>query len=103
MAQVVVTFASAVTRAQDGAAPVISAYERATEEMASSGTSGASTITSGQSDCAMVYNAGTAPVWVKFGAAPTAVVGSGHLVPPGIEKSFGGLSAGHKIAVIDDA
>lgn len=103
MVQVIVTFAAAVTRAQDGAAQVVNARERATEEMASSGTSGATTITAGQGDVAMVYNAGATPVWVKFGAAPVAAVGSGHVVGAGFEKSFGALAAGDKMAVIDDA
>jgi len=38
-----------------------------------------------------------------FGPNPTASVGQGHFIPSGKIRDFGGLLAGDKVAVINDA
>lgn len=103
MAQVVVTFGAAVTKSRDGGAQVMDAFPRGSEEVTSSGTSAATTLTAGDGDVAEVSNLGTGVIWVKFGAAPVAAVEDAHVIGPGLTKWYGGLSEGDKAAVIDDS
>lgn len=104
MAQIVITFGAAATKGQDGTAPVMGAYPRATNELASSGTSAATTSAAGKDDVAMIKNNSASAIWASVpAAAPVAVVGQGHFILPGEAYPIGGLKEGHKIAVIDDA
>lgn len=103
MGQVVVTFGAAVTKGEHGAAPVMSAYIRGSEELASSGTSVATTMTAGKDDIAAIRNNDAGAIWVAVGDTPVAAVESDHFVLPGEALFIGGLKEGHKIAVIDDS
>lgn len=99
MAQVVVEF---------GAMPINStqafaATGHVVEELTSGVASSATTITARVGDVALISNSGAEDVWVSFGAAPTAVVGSGHFIMAGTVREFGGLVDGDKCAAINDS
>ena len=103
MVQVVITYGAAVTKGQFGAAPVMSAYNRATEELSTSGTSATTTATAGKDDVTSIKNNGSTAVWAVAGSTPVATVGAGHFILPGEAFQIGGMIEGHKVAVIDDA
>ena len=101
MAQVVVVFAKASAPGAWGHLPIIEPGGQS-EELTSSGTSGATTITANAGDVARV-TAANGNVWVKFGSAPTAVVADIHFVLSGQTLEFGPLGKDDKCAVIDDS
>lgn len=102
MATITVIFGSAVTKGEQGSAPVMNAYPRASEDVTSSGTTAQSTITALRNDVCEISNpAGGADIRVAFGADPTAAAGTGHIVPTGQTRWYGGMIDGHKVAVID--
>lgn len=103
MAQVTVRFGKGgAPSAAGGVSQAFDAFPAA-EELASSGTSAATTITAKNGDIARVTNHGDATIWVTFGAAPTAAVGTTHPILAGSTEDLGPLGAGMKMAVIDDA
>ena len=73
------------------------------EDITTSGTS--QTLTgSAPVDCICVVEAwGSGSAWVTFGATPTAAVGTTHLITAPDTRTFGGIKAGWKAAVIDDS
>ena len=74
------------------------------EDITSSGTSQATSITAPNDDCMVcVESIGSGDVWVKIGASPTAAVGSDHAIAAGQVRYFAGVSAGDAVAVIDDS
>lgn len=87
-------------RTMQGIAPVEAAYPDASQNITSGGTTTASTITAGNNMTAIVTVSG-GDVWVTFGASPTATVGGGKLIVDGTTRSFGNITPGHKMAVID--
>ena len=100
MAQVIIEMGKAMTPGRHGAAPTYDPNPQA-EELASSGTSAASTITAMAADVCTVYAAGD--VWVAFGASPVAAVEQSCFVASGHRRDFGPMGAGFKAAVIDDS
>lgn len=103
MGQVIVTFGAAVTKGEYGAAPVMSAYPRSTEEVTTSGTHAVTSNAAGKDDVAMIKNNDTTAKWIAVGTAPVAAVGSAHFILPAEAYTIGGLQEGHKISVIDDS
>lgn len=102
MAQVIVEFGPAMAPqvGKSAAAPVFSPFAQ-TEEVTSSGTSAATTMTAVEYDVASIYSSGN--VWVTFGASPTAAVGTTSFIAAGTRRDFGPLGVGMKCAVIDDS
>lgn len=96
MSDIHVTF----VKAMDGIAPVVAAHPRAKQLVTSSGTSQATTITAQANEVCEITASG-GPVWVAFGAAPTAAAGSDHLILDGQSRQFGMLIPGEKVAIID--
>lgn len=99
MSQVVIEMG----RATFNGVQVIAAKNTAVEELTSGVASAATTIAASAGDVVTVINNGADTIWVEIGSNPTAVVGSGHLVPPDTIRDFGGLGAGDKVAVINDS
>ncbi len=101
MAQVIIVFGKAGAPSQNGGMPVFEPGGQS-EEVTSSGTSGATTMTANAFDVARV-TASTGNVWVEFGASPTAAVGTTHFILAGQTLEFGPLGLDFKCAVIDDS
>ena len=103
MAQVFVRFGRGGAPSQaGGVSQVFDAYPQV-EELSSSGTSAATTITAKKGDVARVTNNGTGTIWVTFGASPTAAVETTHPIGPGLTEDLGPIGEGQKCAVIDDS
>ena len=104
MAQITVRFGRGGAPSQaGGVSQVFDAYAQV-EELSSSGTSAATTITATKHDVARVTNHDASQlVWVTFGASPTAAVGTTHPIAPGATEDLGAIGEGHKMAVIDDS
>lgn len=105
MAVVHVTIAGVRNNSRGGESmPVADSVPYAAEDLTSSGTSAASTISAPSVNSESMFWVVTAlgDVWVKFGATPTAAAGEDWLVPAGTSREFTAV-AGHKIAVIDVA
>ena len=83
--------------------PAYSPYGAKATELTSSGSAAATTLTADEGDYARVVNNGTGTIWVTFGTAPVAAVGTTHPVGPGMTVDFGPLTGGHKASVIDDS
>jgi len=96
MATVRVTFRSAVSVGGSS----VASKPRVSEEMTSSGTSAASTITALAGEVARIVVSG-GPVSVVVGTSPTATAAGGDLVLDGMMIEIGALADGDKIAVID--
>ncbi len=90
-------------RAEFKGVGVIASTHAKTEELNSSTSSSATTIEAAKGDFATVINNDAEDIWVTFGASPVAAVGTGHFVPSGKIRDFGGLQAGEKAAVINDS
>lgn len=101
MAQIIVEIGRAPAGSRFGAAPVMEAAGARSEEITSSGTSQATSITANVGDTATVVNNGTEDVW--FAVSETAAVGTTFFVPADKEKSVGGLGEGDTISVINDS
>lgn len=104
MAQITISFGKGGAPSNaGGVSQVFDAYAQ-TEEVTSSGTSAATTITANKHDVARVTNHDASQmVWVTFGASPTAAVGTTHAIAPGSTQDLGPIGEGHKAAVIDDS
>ena len=104
MAQVTVRFGKGGSASgAGGVAQTFDAYPQA-EEITSSGTSAASTITAKANDVARVTNHDASQlVWVTFAETPTAAVGTTHPIAPGATEDLGPIGEGQKMAVIDDS
>lgn len=86
-----------------GAAILEDATPGALEDITTSGTSQATTAVA-PVDCICTVEAwGTGSAWIKFGTAPTAAVGSDHLITAPATRHFSGIKANWKAAVIDDS
>jgi hypothetical protein len=99
MAQVFVTFG----RVDNVRGLPVYAPQGADIELTSSGTAGATTPTTAEGDYCRVKNNGTGTVWVAFGPAPTAAVGTSFALGAGDARDFGPFVAGIKASVIDDS
>lgn len=104
MSQVIIEFSAAPVRSGFGDAPLVDVQRTESEEKASSGTSQATTMTAPQAgwSCS-VRNNGTDDIWVAFGKAPTAAVGTTHFVEANTRRDFGNLGVDFKAAVINDS
>ena len=104
MSQVIIEFGCAMAPQQGRTsdAPVSDPFPQS-EEITSSGTSQATTVTADASDVATVINNGTDDIWVQFASSPTASVGNGVFVPAETTRDFGPLGVGMKAAVINDS
>jgi hypothetical protein len=99
MAQVFVTFGRVdQTRGLPAYAP-----QGADIEITSSGTAGATTLTTAAGDYCRIRNNGTGTIWVAFGTAPTAAVNTSFAIGPAEARDFGPFVAGIKASVIDDS
>lgn len=103
MAQVFVRFGKGGAPGGYGGIAQVFSKSAESEELSSSGTSAATTITASSGDVARVTNNGTGTIWVTFGNSPTAAVETTHPIGPGLTEDFGPLSEGDKAAVIDDS
>ena len=102
MATVHVTISRVDDRGDTGGAlPLVTSVPEAAQTITSSGTSAASTIAAAKADGLVWSVTATSNVFVAFGASPTAVSGSGHLVLAGQTRDFSVTAAGEKIAVKD--
>ncbi len=79
----------------------MSAHGARSEEITSSGSSQATSITANAGDAAVVTNNGIEDVW--FTVSGTAAVGTTFFVPADREKLVGGLGEGDTISVINDS
>lgn len=104
MAQVTLRFGKGgAPSAAGGVAQVFDANPQV-EELTSSGTSSASSITAYANDVARVTNHDASTlIWVTFAATPTAVVETTHPIAPATTEDLGPIGAGQKMAVIDDS
>ena len=104
MSQVIVEFGRA-NAAQPGRSSDASVYDPfpQSEEITSSGTSQATTMTADAHDVAIVINNGTDAIWVDFAASPTAAVGTTVFIAPNTQRDFGPIGKGMKAAVINDS
>lgn len=100
--QVLITFGKYTAPGRYGAAQVHETGGQA-EEIISSGTSQATTMTANQGDVCTIVNTASGLLWVAFGESPTAAVGTLHPVPGNSTRTFGPVGAGHKVAIIDDS
>lgn len=90
-------------RAEFRGVGVIAGRDNQVEEINAGASSSATTISSTKGGFASVINNSVDDIWVMFGPNPTASVGQGHFIPSGKIRDFGGLLAGDKVAVINDA
>lgn len=97
MATVGIAFGAAM----DGTAPVLAAQPVASEAITSSAASQQSTSTAPASPAVCTITSIGGAIWVTFGTNPTAVAGTGYLIPDGATRDFGRLAPGWKVAVID--
>ena len=104
MADVFLTCGPAKALTRSGVLPVMSAYPTVSEKLTSSGTSTAATISAGGGDIASILSSGGG-IWVCFGVSPIATVAGNdcHYVSDGERATFGPVTEGHTMAVIDDA
>lgn len=103
MSQVVIEFSAASVGTPYGTTPILSTDGAQSEEITSSGTSQATTMTTDRWDVASVMNNGSEDIWITFAATPTAVVGTTHFLAAGERRDFGPLTVGYKAAVINDS
>jgi hypothetical protein len=73
------------------------------EEVTTSGTSAATTMTAKVGDVCVIVNNSDAMIWATFGASPTAAVGTTHAILSKTSRTFGPMGAGFKAALIDDS
>lgn len=97
MATVGIAFAAAM----DGTAPVLAGQPIASEAVTSSAASQQATSTAPASPSVCSITSSGGAIWVAFGTNPTAVAGTGYLIPDGATREFGRLAPGWKVAVID--
>ncbi len=99
MATLHVVIAAVRDRAETGATlPVPAAVERTAKTLTTTGSSVADDTLIAQEGEVWIVTARDADHWVKFGSAPTAASGSGHLIMAGSTHHFG-ADADQKIAV----
>lgn len=99
MSQVIIEMA----RGEFNGVGILSLKGGVVEEITSSGTSQATTITAQDGYFVTVINNGTDDIWAAIGASPTAAVEAGRFIPANSRRDFGGLAYGDKIAVINDS
>lgn len=103
MAQVIIEFGAAPALSLNGAATIMDVTGAQSEEITSTGTSQATTMTANNGDACTVTNNGAEDVWVTFGSSPTAAVAATHFVAANTTRDFGNLRSGYKCAVINDS
>ncbi|NWK98672.1 hypothetical protein DM806_24015 [Sphingobium lactosutens] len=102
MATVHVTLSRVDDRGDTGGSlPVVTSVPELAQTLISSSASQASTIAAPKADGLVWTVVPTGNVFVKFGAAPVANSGEGHLVLAGQARDFSVTSLGEKIAVKD--
>lgn len=100
MGQCLVTFAGVDnTRGHS----VYSPYGVKSQEVITSGTAAASTITADAGDYARIVNNSDTLIWATVGSAPTAAVGTTYAIGARTSIDLGPLAAGSKVSVIDDS
>lgn len=98
MSQVIIEIGNAV---DVGGSSIVHAGAVKVEEITSSGTSQATTITTRGRSVVTIINNGTDAIWVNFGA--TAAVASKHFIAPNTQRDFGGTANGQTVNVINDS
>lgn len=78
--------------------PVVAADPANAQTLAPTASSAATAITANRGDVCRIST--DTAVFVKFGANPTAVSGSGHFIPAGAIADLGFVQQGWKVAVI---
>ena len=97
MATVEIAFISPI-----GIGPLDTAYPGAAEMVTSSASSQVSTNSATGPGMAVVIVTSGGPVYASIGADPDAGTDADRrLIPAGAARTFGGVTRGHKVAIID--
>jgi hypothetical protein len=103
MATIVVEFAKMGEYRGQAAMPFFLA-DVTSEEIATSGTSQATTAAAAEGDFVSILNTHSSQnVWIQIGQSPTAAVEQDIALLSGERRYFGPLAAGDKVAVINDS